>query len=70
MSYRGEKKISSDIQSKLFLYCYLNKIIIYLEKVPSSQIWIIHFTTNDDKIMTKTNLKGFPQIINTITAFR
>lgn len=57
MSYREKRRKSSDLQSKLFLYCYPDKIIIYQEKLPSSQILIIHFTTSDEKIMAKDKVK-------------
>lgn len=57
MSYREKRKKSLDIQSKHFLYCCPDKIIIYQEKLPSSHILIIYFTTSDEKITAKDKVK-------------
>ena len=48
---------SSDIQNKLSLYCYPDKIIIYQEKLPSSQILIIHIIAGDEEVMAKDQVK-------------
>ena len=56
---QGKKEENLFTQSKLFLYCYPDKIIIYQEKLPSSQILITYITTNDEKVMAKDKVKKF-----------
>lgn len=47
------------MQSKLSLYCYPDKIIIYQDKLPSAQILIIHITAGDEEAMAKDKVKRF-----------
>lgn len=56
---RGKKEGNLQPQSKLPLYCYPDKTRIYQEKLPSSQILIIHITTSDEKGMAKDKVKRF-----------
>lgn len=58
------------IWSKPLPYYYPGKIITHHERLPSSQILAIHFTTSEKKVIAKDRVKGCAQCITTTCMYQ